>query len=60
MYFECVSSKSALYVPGKKYRVVQYTDGSVSIIGEFDCEYDFDVLMKSAHRPSGIVIALFK
>lgn len=60
MKFECVSSKTFLFVPGKEYRLIEYTNGSIVIEGEFESEYDFDVEMKSAHMPSGRVVALFK
>lgn len=60
MFFECVSSKTFLFEPGKKYRLKEYTNGSIVIEGEFESEYNFDEEMKAAYQPSGRVIATFK
>ncbi|UTQ80582.2 hypothetical protein Motto_48 [Pseudomonas phage Motto] len=60
MKFECISSETFLFTPGKEYRLIEYTNGMICIEGEYESEYHFDVEMRSAHTPSGRVVALFK
>ncbi|HHG0935396.1 TPA: hypothetical protein ACPUIB_003792 [Escherichia coli] len=60
MKFKCVSSNTFLFEAGKEYRIIEYTGGMICIEGECEAEYLFDVEMKAAHSPSGVVVALFK
>lgn len=57
--FKCIKSESSNFKVGNEYRFFETTQGAEMIEGYFS-EYKFDVGMKAACSPSGIVIALFE